>query len=213
MSDEASPDPMGTDIHYPCGAPPETGVPLEIAQGVHWVRLPLPASLGAINVWLLADDDSQALVDTGIFSEDSVALWEKLLAGPLVGGRLTRILATHLHPDHVGMAGWLTRRTGCRLWMTRLEYLQCRMLAGDTGRAAPEDAVGFYHRAGWDDQALAAYGRRFGSFGRMLSPCQTATDASARASSCTSANTTGRWWLARAIRPSTPACTTPGENC
>ncbi|MDH4656850.1 MULTISPECIES: MBL fold metallo-hydrolase [unclassified Pseudomonas] len=170
MSDEASPDPMGTDIHYPCGAPPATGVPLEIAQGVHWVRLPLPASLGAINVWLLADDDGQALVDTGIFSEDSVALWEKLLAGPLVGGRLTRILATHLHPDHVGMAGWLTRRTGCRLWMTRLEYLQCRMLAGDTGRAAPEDAVGFYHRAGWDDQALAAYGRRFGSFGRMLSP-------------------------------------------
>lgn len=159
-----------SEISYPCGAPPEPGTTCEIAPGVHWSRLPLPVSLGAINVWLLADEGGHALVDTGIFDGATVALWERLLAGPLASGGLTRILVTHLHPDHVGMAGWLTRRTGGRLWMTRLEYLQCRMLAGDTGRAAPDDAVSFYHRAGWDDQALAIYCRRFGNFGRMLSP-------------------------------------------
>ena len=71
-----------------------------------------------------------------------------------------------MHPDHVGMAGWITRRTGCRLWMTRLEYLTCRVLVADTGRDAPEDGTRFYRRAGWDDDALEHYRARFGEFGK-----------------------------------------------
>ncbi len=170
MTDQAAATPTRASISYPLDATPAPGALLEVTPGVLWTRLPLPISLGAINIWLLADDDGHAVVDTGLFSEDTVTLWERLLAGPLAGARLTRVFATHLHPDHIGMAGWLTRRTGCRLWMTRLEYLQSRMLAGDSGRAAPDEAVGFYRRAGWDDQALAVYRRRFGSFGRLLSP-------------------------------------------
>ncbi|MDA8486839.1 MBL fold metallo-hydrolase [Pseudomonas resinovorans] len=170
MTDEAPVTHARAAISYPLDATPAPGALLEVAPGVLWTRLPLPISLGAINLWLLADDGGHALVDTGLFSEDSVSLWERLLAGPLAGGSLTRVLATHLHPDHIGMAGWLTRRTGCRLWMTRLEYLQSRMLAGDSGRAAPDEAAGFYHRAGWNEQALATYRQRFGSFGRLLSP-------------------------------------------
>ncbi|QEY62949.1 MBL fold metallo-hydrolase [Metapseudomonas lalkuanensis] len=170
MTDEAPATSPRATIRYPLDTVPAPGALLEVAPGVHWTRLPLPISLEAINVWLLAEDGGHAVVDTGISSEDSVAIWEELLAGPLSVGGLTRVLTTHLHPDHVGMAGWLTRRTGCRLWMTRLEYLLCRMLAGDSGRAAPDEALDFFRRAGWDDQALAAYCRRFGSFGRMLSP-------------------------------------------
>ena len=45
------------------------------------------------------------------------------------------------------MAGWLTRKFQCRLWMTRLEYLTCRTLLADTGREAPTDAIRFYRRA------------------------------------------------------------------
>lgn len=57
-----------------------------------------------------------------------------------------------MHPDHVGMAGWLARTFGCRLWMTRLEYLNCCVAASDTGREAPDDGVDFYRRAGWPQQ-------------------------------------------------------------
>jgi glyoxylase-like metal-dependent hydrolase (beta-lactamase superfamily II) len=80
----------------------------------------------------------------------------------------TRVFATHLHPDHLGMAGWLTRKYDCRLWITRLEFLACRSLAADTGREAPEDALRFYRAAGWDAEALETYRAKFGSFGKGL---------------------------------------------
>jgi len=156
-------------LRYPCATPPAPGVPTLIAPGVHWLRLPLPVSLGAINVWLLADGAGTTLVDTGIHDEQTVALWRALLEGALRDRPLTRIIATHLHPDHVGMAGWLSRHCACRLWMTRLEYLHCRMQASDSSRPAPEETLGFYQRAGWDEQALERYRTRFGGFGRMLS--------------------------------------------
>ena len=72
------------------------------------------------------------------------------------------------------MAGWLTRKFDCRLWMTRLEYLKCRMLVADTGREAPEDAIRFYRAAGWDEEAIDTYKARFGGFGRAH-PCSCRT--------------------------------------
>src|SRR6185437_16994219 len=73
-----------------------------------------------------------------------------------------------MHPDHIGMAGWLTRRFDCALWISRLEYLTCRTLVADTGREAPPDAVRFYRAAGWNDEALERYKARFGGFGKMV---------------------------------------------
>jgi glyoxylase-like metal-dependent hydrolase (beta-lactamase superfamily II) len=73
-----------------------------------------------------------------------------------------------MHPDHVGMAGWLTKKFKCRLWMTRLEYLHCRVLTADTGREAPDDGIVFYHRAGWSDAAIENYRARFGNFGKRI---------------------------------------------
>ncbi len=160
----------GAPISYPCATLPSPGVPEQIVPGVNWLRLPLPVSLGAINVWLLGDGPGTTLVDCGIYDDQTVALWNTLLAGALQDAPLTRIIATHLHPDHVGMAGWLSRQTGSRLWMTRLEYLQCRMLTSDSGRPAPQETLAFYQRAGWDAQTLELYRQRFGRFGRMISP-------------------------------------------
>jgi glyoxylase-like metal-dependent hydrolase (beta-lactamase superfamily II) len=73
-----------------------------------------------------------------------------------------------MHPDHIGMAGWLARRFDCRLWMTRVEYLTCRVLVADTGRVAPDEGVDFYRRAGWNEDAIADYRARFGQFGSMI---------------------------------------------
>jgi glyoxylase-like metal-dependent hydrolase (beta-lactamase superfamily II) len=97
---------------------------------------------------------------------DTAAAWRTLVAGPLGGRPITRVFVTHMHPDHVGMAGWLTRKFGCRLWMSRLEYLNCRVLVADTGREAPSDGVEFYRRAGWDEDSIEQYRARFGGFGK-----------------------------------------------
>lgn len=163
--DPASPEAMA----YPFGAVPEPGQALQIAPGVLWLRMRLPMkALNHINVWALEDGHGWTLVDTGMQTPDTVADWQRAFAGALAGRPVTRVICTHMHPDHIGMAGWLTRQHDCRLWTTRLEYVTCRMLVADTGREAPADGVRFYHAAGWDDAALEHYRARFGGFGKAV---------------------------------------------
>jgi glyoxylase-like metal-dependent hydrolase (beta-lactamase superfamily II) len=156
-------------LEYPCGEPPPAGETRELAPGVLWVRMPLPFALRWINLWLLDDGDGWTMVDTGVATEESRGHWRTIFGSAALGGKpVTRLLCTHMHPDHVGLAGWITEQCRCALWMSRLEYVTCRMLLADTGREAPEDGVLFYRAAGWDEEALAIYRKRFGAFGRMV---------------------------------------------
>jgi glyoxylase-like metal-dependent hydrolase (beta-lactamase superfamily II) len=162
-----TPNPAPTALTYPLPVP-EVGSLTTVAPGVHWIRLALPYKLDHINVWALEQDDGWTLVDTGIRTEDTVATWRQLTSRPPLDRPLRRVIATHMHPDHVGMAGWLTRQYGVELWISRLEYLSCRTLMSDTAREAPADAVKFCRRAGWSEQAIESYRARFGNFGRHI---------------------------------------------
>lgn len=153
---------------YPFERPPATGQTVQVAPGLFWVRMPLPFTLDHINLWAIDDGDGWAVVDTGIRSEQTAAAWRSLFASALDKRPLQRVIVTHMHPDHIGMAGWLTRKFKCRLWITRLEYLHCRVLVSDTGREAPPDGVDFYRRAGWSDFAIETYHARFGNFGKHI---------------------------------------------
>ncbi len=156
-------------LDYPFVALPERGHTLEVAPGVRWIRMPLPYALNHINLWAIDDGAGWAIVDTGVRTEDTVAIWHELFANHAHDRRpLTRVIVTHMHPDHVGMAGWLTRKFGIRLWMSRLEYLNCRAMVSDTGREAPPDALDFYRRAGWSAEAIEGYRARFGNFGKHI---------------------------------------------
>jgi glyoxylase-like metal-dependent hydrolase (beta-lactamase superfamily II) len=157
-------------LTYPCGPAPGPGEAVEVAPGVLWLRLPLPFSLDHINVWALRDGEGWTLVDTGVRSKDCMAAWEAAFEGPLQGRPVTRVIVTHMHPDHVGLAGWLTRRFDCRLWISRLEYVTGRMLVADTGREAPEEGARFYRAAGWTEAQVAHYRARFGGFGKAVHP-------------------------------------------
>lgn len=158
-------------LNYPFAEDvPATGTVKEVGPGIYWVRMPLPFSLKWINLWLIDDGPGWTIVDTGMPLEDTRRAWREIFEDRLDGRPVTRIIVTHMHPDHVGNAGWLSRKfPGARLFMSRLEYISCRMLVADTGREAPEDAVGFYRRAGWDEAALEDYKSRFGGFGRGVS--------------------------------------------
>ena len=155
---------------YPFETVPETGSgqAVEVAPGVLWLRQPLDGMLGFINVWAIADGEGWAVVDTGVQTKETAQAWRAAFAGALEGRPITRVIVTHLHPDHVGLAGWIARKFSARLWMTRLEYFQCRMLAADTGREAPEDGVRFFHAAGWDEEGIDTYKAKFGGFGKAI---------------------------------------------
>jgi len=153
-----------TYLVHPIAAPPP-GARVAVAPGVHWIRMPLPFRLDHINVWAIEDGDGWVMVDTGVRSEETVATWKSLMARPPLDRPLRRVIATHMHLDHVGLAGWLTRRLGIELWMSKPDYLWCRTLMSDTGREAPEDALSFYRRAGWSYDAIDAYRMRFGDIG------------------------------------------------
>ncbi len=155
---------------YQFEAAPERGTTLEVAPGVHWIRMPMPFALNHINLWAIADGDGWALVDTGLRSEDTSLLWRELLANALGGRPVTRVFGTHMHPDHIGLAGWITRKYNARLWMTSLEYLTCRVMVSDSGREAPPEAIQFYREAGWGQAALETYRARFGNFGKYIHP-------------------------------------------
>lgn len=158
-----------TQLLYPLGEAPAPGAVREVAPGVFWVQMPLPMSLKWINLWLLADGEGWTIVDTGLALEDSRQHWRAIFEGALGGKPVTRVICTHMHPDHVGLAGWICRKFGASLWMSRLEYVVCRMLVADTGREAPEEGVRFYRGAGWSDDLIAQYKARFGGFGMAVS--------------------------------------------
>lgn len=159
-------------LTYPLGRRvPEAGELIGLGAGVGWARLPLPGSLGHINVWALDDGDGVALVDTGLAIDPCRLGWEALFAGPLGGKRVTRILCTHFHPDHVGLAGWLADRFAAPLWMTRTEWLMARMLTLDARDAPPAEALAWWRMAGWSDvQIERAAADGWGRFAAVVSP-------------------------------------------
>lgn len=162
--------PAGTRVKpiYPFETVPAMGTTVEVAPGVLWMRMPLPFALAHINVWAIEDGPGWTIVDTGMRTPETSAAWSDLFNGPLQHRPVTRVFATHMHPDHVGMSGWITRKFACRLWMTRLEYLYCMAMGGDTGREAPADGISFYRRAGWNEQEIDTYRARFGHFGETI---------------------------------------------
>jgi glyoxylase-like metal-dependent hydrolase (beta-lactamase superfamily II) len=143
---------------------------MQVADGIHWMRMPLPFATDHINLWLFEDDDGWAVVDTGIHSKVSKEVWHNTIAGVMGDKPINHVVVTHLHPDHVGCAGWLTDEYGIDLWMTRDEYLLCRVLVADTGRDAPEEGTRFYHAAGFPAEAMHRYKEMFGMFGKFVAP-------------------------------------------
>ncbi len=146
---------MNAGIRHPFDAAPAEGQATEVADGILWMRLPLPMALDHVNVYALRDADGWTLFDTGLHSRRSVALWQALLAGPLADAPVTRVIISHHHPDHIGMAGWFQAQ-GAALLTTRTAWLYARMLTLDVQDAPSADAITFMRRAGMPPAMLAA---------------------------------------------------------
>ncbi len=148
---------MALDTPFP--DPPAAGQATEVAPGVLWMRLPLPMALDHVNVYALEDGTIKdgagwTLIDTGMDSANARREWEGLLAGPLAGRPVRRVIVTHHHPDHVGLAGWFIER-GAELWMPRTGWLFARMLQLDDQPHPPPETLAFWRAAGMDPAILA----------------------------------------------------------
>jgi glyoxylase-like metal-dependent hydrolase (beta-lactamase superfamily II) len=148
MSTHAMPE----TLEFPFASPPGPGEMIEIRPGVFWARLALPFRLDHVNIYLIEDGDGLALIDTGIDNERTRATWEALLAGSLAGRRLTRVIATHFHPDHVGLAGWLCERFDLQLAMSQTEYLIALNIRLDPQGLRSEPYRGFYRSHGLSEE-------------------------------------------------------------
>jgi glyoxylase-like metal-dependent hydrolase (beta-lactamase superfamily II) len=137
-----------SDLRYPFGDTlPEPGETIEVTPGVHWLRMPLPFALDHINLWLVEDGSGWTIVDCGLNTDESRTLWGQVLAH--AGGRpVTRVIATHFHPDHMGLAGWLCATHGVELWTTRTEWMMARALYLDADDANRREMAEFYRANG-----------------------------------------------------------------
>lgn len=140
-------------IRYPYPDAPQEGAAISVAPGVLWMRLPLPMTLDHVNVFALDDGDSWTIIDTGFASKRGRAIWNQLLSGPLSGKPVSRVIVTHHHPDHVGLAAWFMER-GAELLMPRTGWLMARMLTLDVQDVPNAQALAFYTRAGMDPAVL-----------------------------------------------------------
>ena len=158
----------GNGVNYEFEQRPEPGDTMPVAPGVTWLRMPLPFALGHINLWLLQDEDEWTVVDTGVDVDEARQVWQRTFTDVLQDRRIRRVIVTHLHPDHTGCAGWLCRDFDAPLWMTREEYLLCRVLVADTGRDVPPAGDRFYAAAGFPPESMAYYHKMFGMFGKYV---------------------------------------------
>lgn len=143
-------------ISHPWTEPPAPGAATEVAPGVLWVRLPLPMTLDHVNIYVLDDGDAWTLIDTGLHWKGCRAAWEALTAGPLSGKPVGRVILTHHHPDHIGLAGHFAEK-GAEIWATRVAWLFGRMLTLDRHDLPTERHLTFRRRAGMPEDLLAAY--------------------------------------------------------
>ena len=141
-------------LSHPFAAPASDGALTEVAPGLMWLRLPMPMALDHINVYLLRDGDGWRLVDTGLNTEATRAIWDRVFDGPLAGSRLTGVLCTHFHYDHAGLATWLADRFGVPLQMTLGEFHIMRTMGVRLPEPLPPEQARFYHRCGLDADSV-----------------------------------------------------------
>jgi glyoxylase-like metal-dependent hydrolase (beta-lactamase superfamily II) len=161
-------NPLEAQLHYPLADTlPDAGTTIQIAPGVLWLRMALPFALNHINLWLIADEkttadgviEGWAIVDCGIADEATKAAWERLFAESestegLQGRPVLRVIATHCHPDHIGLADWLCQRWNVALWVTTGEYAFARMMSAGLAGADGTAMYPHFRKHGLTDPAL-----------------------------------------------------------
>lgn len=156
--------PPRSKLTFPFPTPPAAQQAIEVAPGILWCRLALPFQLNHVNIYLIDDGAGWTLVDTGLGDEATQTAWGALLREPFLQRPITRIIATHFHPDHVGCAGFLLKHFDVPLYMSGTEYLQSLNIHLDPGALEAAHYRRFYSEHGSDEattEAVVTGGHRY----------------------------------------------------
>lgn len=145
---------LNSIISFPFEDPPEFGESMEIADGILWIRMPLPMKLDHVNCYAIDEGDSWTILDTGFSTGKVRDMWDALIGGVLKGKPIGRIIGSHHHPDHIGLAGWLMAKDGGTLWTSRTAWLMGRMMSLDRQDQMPPESVAFYRSGGMKAEYL-----------------------------------------------------------
>jgi glyoxylase-like metal-dependent hydrolase (beta-lactamase superfamily II) len=151
---------LENQLDYPLDdALPAYGECITVAPGVKWVRMTLPFALNHINLWLLRDEvdgvQGWSIVDTCVHREEAKAHWEALFASELEGLPVLRVIATHMHPDHIGLAHWLCRRWNAPFYISATDFMVATVLCASLEASSGERTVQFYAQHGLNDAETA----------------------------------------------------------
>ncbi|HZT87602.1 MAG TPA: MBL fold metallo-hydrolase [Stellaceae bacterium] len=157
---------MDGTLEFPHATAPSPGHAEPVAPGVWWLRMRLPFALNHINLWLLEDGDGWTVVDTGFALPETREAWERVFTEHLGGRPIRRVIVTHYHPDHMGLADWLATRWKAAFWTTEKEWLHAQLHVRGGGEDAAELRRGFGRRAGLDEEGSAIFAERQGNYRR-----------------------------------------------
>lgn len=157
------------EIVLPYENPPAPGEVIEVARGLLWARMPLPVRLDHVNIWLLEEADGWTAVDCGLDTAETRQAWDRLAAGPLRGRPVRRLVATHGHVDHIGLAGWITSRFQAPFHATREAWLWSRVTFAARDEPTGAEALEFLRSHGCDPKHVEAYARNRGPLLKLFS--------------------------------------------
>ncbi|ARP92969.1 MBL fold metallo-hydrolase [Bordetella genomosp. 13] len=169
-------NPNEHQLQYPWGdAQPEPGTAQTVADGVKWIRMPLPFALDHINLWLLRDEidgrHGWTVIDCGISRDEVKTLWDQVFERELEGLPVLRVLVTHMHPDHMGLADWICQRWQAPLWMSMTDYVTAALWSSNQSGAGPNGEAAVRHFAAHgmtDPESLEQIRQRAGYYPNLV---------------------------------------------
>ena len=157
-------------LNYPFPEVPAAGETIEIQPGILWARMAMPIALDHINVYLIEDEEGWWIVDTGLSNRQTRASWEQIFAESLGGKPVVGLICTHMHPDHIGLASWITERWRISLWMSQREYIGARVLSGPHTGASRWAEEEYYLRIGVPAEFIQRFFSKGHGFSALVAP-------------------------------------------